>query len=54
MKKVDEKVDMGNFTTICVDEVGELVVEFDDGDLYFEVTLTAREVYEHLKEFFDE
>lgn len=54
MKLVDEKVDMGNFTTIHIDEVGQLFVEFDDGDLYFEVPLTAREVYEHLREFFDE
>jgi hypothetical protein len=54
MKTVNEKVDMGNFTTIEVNEFGELMVIFDDSDLMVEVPLDARDVYEHLREFFGE
>ena len=54
MKTVDEKVDMGNFTTIHVDETGDLQVVYDDGDETWEVPLDARTVLEHLREFFDE
>lgn len=54
MRNVDEKVDMGNFTTISMDDFGDMVVVFDDGDEMFEVSLNGREVFEHLREFFDE
>ena len=54
MKKVDEVVDMGNFTKISVDDFGDLIVVFDDGDEMFELTMSARDVFENLKEFFDE
>ena len=54
MKKVDEQVDMGNFTTISIDDMGDLIVVYDDSDELFELSLSAREVFEHLKEFFDE
>lgn len=54
MKLVDETVDMGNFTTISVDDMGQLMVVYDDGDEMFEVPLDAREVLAHLREFFDE
>lgn len=54
MKNIDEKVDMGNFTTIHIDEMGELWVVYDDGDEMWEVPLDAREVLEQLREFFDE
>ena len=54
MKLVDETVDMGNFTTIHIDEMGELRVVYDDGDEMWEVPLDAREVLAHLREFFDE
>lgn len=54
MKKVDEVVFMKNHTTISVDEMGDLVVVYDDTDEMFELSLSAKEVYEHLKEFFDE
>ena len=54
MKAVNEKIDMGNFTTIEVNEFGELMVIFDDSDLMVEVPLDARAVFEHLREFFGE
>lgn len=54
MKQVDETVDMGNFTTISVDDIGQLMVVYDDGDEMFAVPLDAREVMAHLREFFDE
>lgn len=54
MHSVNEKVDMGNFTTVEVDDMGQLLVTFDDGDEMFEVYLDAREVFAQLREFFDE
>ena len=54
MQHVDEKVDMGNFTTIEIDDMGQLLITFDDGDLMFEIDLNARQLMEHLREFFDE
>lgn len=54
MKQVDETVDMGNFTTISVDDMGQLMVVYDDGDEMFEIPLEARDVLTHLREFFDE
>jgi len=54
MKKVDEQVDMGNHTVISVDDMGDLVVLYDDGDEMWEVPLDARTVLHHLREFFDE
>ena len=54
MKSTNEKVDMGGFITMFVDEFGELVIEYDDTDLAFDFSITARDLYEHLKEFFDE
>lgn len=54
VKKPNEIVDIGNFTTIFVDEFGELVIEYNDTDLRFDISLTARDLYEHLKEFFKE
>ena len=54
MKQVDETVDMGNFTTISVDDMGQLMVVYDDGDEVFEIALEARDVLTHLREFFDE
>lgn len=54
MKKPNEIVDMVNFTTIFVDEFGELVIEYNDTDLRFDISLTARDLYKHLKEFFKE
>ena len=54
MKKVDETVDMGNFTTISVDDCGDMMVIYDDGDEMWEVPLDARKVLAELREFFDE
>jgi hypothetical protein len=54
MKAVDETVDMGNFTTIAVDDMGQLMVVYDDGDEMWEVPLDARQVLAELREFFDE
>ena len=54
MKKVDEKVDMGNFPTISIDDMGQLMVVYDDSDEMWEVPLDARELLVHLREFFDE
>ena len=54
MKVVDETVDMGNFTTISIDDMGELMVVYDDGDEMWEVPLDARKVLAELREFFDE
>ena len=54
MKTSYEKVDMGNFTTIEINEFGELIVIFDDSDFMVEVPLDARVVYDHLREFFGE
>lgn len=54
MKLVDEIVDMGNFTTVSVDDMGVLSLTFDDGDELFEFGVNARELFEHLREFFDE
>ena len=54
MKTVNETVDMGNFTTISVDELGDLMIVYDDGDEMWEVPLDARKVLSELREFFDE
>ena len=54
MKKTDEIVDMGNFTTISVDDLGDITVNFDDEDETWEVSLDARKVLAELREFFDE
>ncbi|MDA8883049.1 hypothetical protein N9I00_01465 [bacterium] len=54
MKKVDETVDMGNFTTISVDDCGDLMIVYDDSDEMWEIPLDARKVLAELQEFFDE
>ena len=54
MKQVDETVDMGNFTTISVDDCGDLMIVYDDSDEIWEVPLDARKVLAELREFFDE
>ena len=54
MKQVDETVDMGNFTTIAMDDFGDMIVVYDDGDEQFELSLNGREVLAQLREFFDE
>lgn len=53
MKQINEKIDMGNFTTIEVNEFDELIVTFDDGDLMFELPLEAKDVLKHLTEYFN-
>lgn len=54
MTQVDEKIDMGNHTKVSVCEMGVLNIEFDDGDEQFDLGVNARELFEHLREFFDE
>ena len=53
MKKVNEIVDLGNYVSISINEFGGLVVSFDDTDIMFDIDLPAKDVYVHLKEFFD-
>lgn len=54
MQKRNEKVAMENFTTIEVNDFDELIVTFDDGDFMVEVPLDARQVLNHLREFFND
>lgn len=54
MRNPNEKVDMGNYTTIEIDEYGTLTVTFDDGDFAVEVPLEARCVLSHLQEYYQE
>lgn len=54
MKTVDELVKLDTHTTMYIDDVGDLVVTYDDSDEMFELSLNARDVLAHLREFFDE
>lgn len=45
---------LADFITAEIDDLGDLVITFDDNDEYFEMSVPARDVLEMLREFFDE
>jgi len=56
MKSVDEVVHLDEQTTVVIDDCGDMALHFEDieEDDEWRIEVNARDLFEHLREFFDE